>query len=392
MAFGRPTPPGDGFGLRMAAFYAAVFAFFGVQLPFMPVWLAAKGLDAREIGLVLAAGMAARPLIIPLASRLADRRNWSRGPLIAAAWASCAAFVAVAASDGFIAILVVYALSALPQAVVLPFADAYALRGLAERQRAYGPVRLWGSAAFIAANLAGGAMLERLGAPNLIWAPVAALAAAGVAAMLLAPLATHRADAAPSPPAAAPPADRLWRTPVFVATVAAASLIQSSHAVYYGFSSLQWAAQGLDGTAIGALWGVGVAAEIALFAVSGRIMTRLRAIDMIGLGALGAMLRWTAMAFDPPAAALPALQCLHALSFGATHLGAMHVFARFAAQRKGATAQGDYAAASATAFAAAMGLAGALVAALGADAYLAMAALAAAGGVIVARARRLDPA
>jgi hypothetical protein len=35
-------------------------------------------------------------------------------------------------------------------------------------------------------------------------------------------------------------------------------------------------------------------------------------------GAAGAVIRWGAVAFDPPSILLPPLQCLHALSFGAS--------------------------------------------------------------------------
>jgi PPP family 3-phenylpropionic acid transporter len=368
----------------MAAFYAAMFAFAGIQMPFLPVWLGAKGLDSREIGLVLATAMVARPLVVPLATRIVDRFGWAKGPLVAAACAACAAFIAVALSDGFLAIIVTYAMSGLPQAVMLPLADAYALRGLAGRKNDYGPVRLWGSVTFIVANLAGGLVLERLGAASVIWVLVAALALTALAATLLVPLESHRAEAA----APAGEGTSLWRSPAFVAVVAAASLIQASHAVYYGFASLQWAAGGLDGVSIGVLWGIGVVAEIALFAASGRFLTRLRPLDLLGLGAAGAVLRWAAMAFDPPSGLVPLLQCLHALSFGATHLGTMHFLARFTAGRQGATAQGDYAAVAATLFAGATGLAGVLVAAFASHAYLAMAAAAAVAGAIVVVARR----
>jgi PPP family 3-phenylpropionic acid transporter len=85
---------------------------------------------------------------------------------------------------------------------------------------------------------------------------------------------------------------------------------------------------------------------------------------------------------------LPVLQCLHGLSFGATHLGTMHFLASFAAGRQDATAQGDYSAVVAVVFAAEMGLAGVLVGQFGAYAYLAMAASALAGAAIVAVARR----
>jgi PPP family 3-phenylpropionic acid transporter len=368
----------------MAVLYAAIFAFAGIQLPFLPVWLAAKGLDAREVGLVLATAMVARPVIVPVVTRIADRHGWAKGPLVLSAWLACISFFAVALSDGFAAILITFAISALPQAVVMPFTESYALRGLAERGFAYGPVRLWGSVTFIAANLGGGLLLQRFGALDIVWALVAALIATALAASLQTPLAAMRSKDVQAAPARPP----LWRSRRFVAVVVAAGLIQASHAVYYGFASLQWAARGLDGTAIGALWAIGVIAEIVLFAASGRFLTGLRPFDLLAIGAGGAVLRWSVMAFDPPTALMPALQCLHALTFGATHLGAMLALGRFAAEHRGATAQGDYSAVVATMSAAAMGLAGVLVEAFGAYSYLAMAAAAAIAGFILVAAGR----
>ncbi len=384
MASDRPNLRGEGFAWRMAVLYGAMFALAGTQLPYFPVWLGAKGLDSNEIGLVLAAAMVVRPVIVPVATRMADRFGWSKGPLVAAAWVACATFVFVAFGDGFAAILVAYAISALPQALMLPLADAYALRGLAARAGGYGRVRLWGSVTFIAANLGGGFLLERLGAGQMIWPMVALFAATALSASLLLPLPARRPET--SEPQGA--ATSLWRSRSFIAVVVAASLIQASHAVYYGFSSLQWAAKGLQGPTIGALWAIGVAAEIALFAVSGRVMAWLRPLDLIGLGALGAIVRWAAMAFDPPALMLPLLQCLHALSFGATHLGAMHALASLGADRQGATAQGDYSVVVAIVLAVEMSLAGVLVEAVGTYAYLAMAVSAAIAGAIVLGARR----
>ena len=48
----RSARTGQSLAWRLAAFYAALFVALGVQLPFLPVWLAAKGLDAREIGII----------------------------------------------------------------------------------------------------------------------------------------------------------------------------------------------------------------------------------------------------------------------------------------------------------------------------------------------------
>ena len=115
----------------------------------------------------------------------------------------------------------------------------------------------------------------------------------------------------------------LLRTPGFLAVAAAASLIQGSHALYYGFTTLDWQAAGFGGGSIGLLWGLGVLAEIALFACSARLPAAFTPAVLILIGATGAVIRWLAMGFGPPDALLPLLQCLHGLSFGATALGGM---------------------------------------------------------------------
>src|SRR5262245_54018426 len=44
----------DHFTLKLGLFYAAYFFFGGVQLPFFPLWLESRGLEAAMIGLVVA--------------------------------------------------------------------------------------------------------------------------------------------------------------------------------------------------------------------------------------------------------------------------------------------------------------------------------------------------
>jgi PPP family 3-phenylpropionic acid transporter len=155
--------------------------------------------------------------------------------------------------------------------------------------------------------------------------------------------------------------------------------------VYYAFSALSWKAMGLSGAVIGALWALGVVAEIVLFAFNRRLPGPL---PLLVFGAAGAAIRWVAMAFDPPALLLPALQCLHALSFGASHLGAVQFLARAAPEGLGATAQGSLSVALGVVMAAALGLSGTLYDMLGTLAYLVMVAAASAGGLFVLAARR----
>ena len=375
--------PHQSFALRLASFYAALYLTLGVQLPFLPLWLAAKGLDAGAIGIVLSVPMVVRVAAILLVTRSADRHDALRAAMVIASALALIGYGAMGLAQGVAAITIAFALASVFYAPLMPLSDAYALRGLAALGRAYGPVRLWGSAAFIAGSLGAGLLLDVLPARDLIWLVVAALAITAAAACALSPLASH----------ASRPADRmssardLLRDKALLAAAAAASLIQASHAVYYGFSALGWEKEGLDGGAIGALWALAVLAEIALFAVSGRLP--LAPTTLIMLGAAGAVIRWGAMAFDPPPALLPPLQCLHALSFGATHLGTVGFIARAAPADFGATAQGYLAVALGLVMAAAMGISGVLYARWGSLAYGAMAAVAAAGGLFALAAHRL---
>jgi MFS transporter, PPP family, 3-phenylpropionic acid transporter len=373
----------DPFAFRLAAVYAALFFFNGIQMPYLPAWLADRGLDAREIGIVLAVPMLARILAVPLATRLIDRHAKVEIAAAVAATLSAAAYVVMGFAYGLAAILAVYAVISVLSSPVMPLTDSLGLRGLKARGLAYGPVRLWGSVAFIVANMAGGLALGAWGAGAVVWALTAALAATAAAAWRLAGIADGGEAVVRSSVGSG-----LWRSGAFVATVAGASLIQASHAVLYGFATLQWGRMGIDGTTIGLLWALGVVAEIALFAVSARVVARVGAANMIVIGGIGAVVRWTAMGFAPPLILLPGLQLLHGLSFGATHLGAMDMLSQLAHRHGGATAQGDFAAAQGGTFAVAMGASGGLVAAFGNAAYFAMAAIAAAGLVIALGARR----
>jgi PPP family 3-phenylpropionic acid transporter len=373
-----PASPaqGSGFAPRLAALYIALFIFSGVQLPFFPVWLKAKGIDPSLIGLIVAVPSLVRVFGIPFAAREADRRDELRLAIVICACVSVGAYLLVGLSAGALAIFLTYAFASVFYAPVMPLTETYALKGLAARGRAYGPVRLWGSVAFIVASFVTGLAIEVMPAQHLIWILVAASALVAFAGLALMPIGAEPGAARPSAPTAR---GGLLRDRGFLAVLAAASLIQASHAVYYGFSSLQWRSDGLDGGSIGALWAIGVIAEIVLFAFQGRLTVSPTALLMIG--ATGALLRWGVMMLDPPAALLPFLQILHGATFGATHLGALTYVARRADEGQAATAQGHLAIALSAAMAAASAVSGPLYAAYGVKSYAAMALAAIAGGV-----------
>jgi PPP family 3-phenylpropionic acid transporter len=378
----NPTIVNDFFAPRLAALYAALFLAAGWNLPLFPVWLAARGLDPAAIGMVLAAFQLVRIVATPAGARLADRHASLNGAIAAAALATVAAMALLGMVSGFAAIIAAALLLGFASAPIMPLTDAYAVKGLALRARSYGPVRLWGSVAFILANLTGGLLLGVLAPQNLIWLIFAGNCAVAAAALML--VAMPRQSA----PERGPARSHL-RQPAFLAIAAAGSLIQASHAVYYGFATLDWSAKGYGGLAIGTLWALGVMAEIVLFALAPRLPAAIGPLTLIVIGAAGALIRWTATAFDPPIGLLAALQLLHALSFGATHLGTMMYLGQSAPEGGRAAAQGDVATTGSVLMAAASALSGVLYGAHASHAYAAMAALAAMGAAFALAAGSL---
>lgn len=379
------TEGASGLVPRLAFFYAALFVLPGIQMPFFPVWLEAKGVNTGMIGIVLAAPIVARLLAVPVVMREADRRDAVRAALIVCGFASTAGYILVGLSASATFILVAYALTSLATTPQMPLAETYALKELAARKRAYGPVRLWGSFAFIVGNFVAGFAADVISARDLIWLIVAASVLIAFAALALPSMAQR--PVAPNAPVAV--RQNLLRDRSFIAVVAAASLIQASHAEYYGFSAVQWSNDGFDGTVIAALWALGVAAEIVLFALQSRLPPFFEPTVLVVTGACGAALRWIGMALDPPVFMLTVLQLLHALSFGATHLGALMFLARHAPSTQAATAQGYLAIASGVTMAGAMALSGVLYRDFGSVAYAAMALMAIAGGACGLVAHRL---
>ena len=124
----------------------------------------------------------------PAGTRIADRYGSLRGAIIITAVATAAAITLLGNATGFTFVLIAAVTVAFVSAPVLPLTDAYGLKGLAQRGKSYGPVRMWGSIAFIVANLTGGVLLNVLAPGNLIWVICAGNCSLALAALLLPPM------------------------------------------------------------------------------------------------------------------------------------------------------------------------------------------------------------
>jgi MFS transporter, PPP family, 3-phenylpropionic acid transporter len=330
---------------RLGFLYAAVFLVGGCYLPYLPVWLHWRDLDADQIALLLATPPFARIVFTPAISFAADRAGGRRPILIALAWGSLASFLLLWVADGFWQMLLASLLLAANWTTILPLVETVAVTGIRRGALDYGKVRLWGSVSFIVASLGSGLIIGRLG-PQTVLPLLVGGAALMVVGAHLVPHALARASHVISALRRLSLSDafKLLRAPLFLLFLLAASLIQSSHALYYSFGSLNWRAQGISDGMIGVLWSVGVVTEVALFAVSGRIVAFCGAARLLMFAGLAAVLRWGFMAVDPPLWPTALLQTLHAMSFGAAHIAAIHFLTHAVPEDRAATAQGLYAA------------------------------------------------
>jgi PPP family 3-phenylpropionic acid transporter len=328
--------PVAGLGL----FYAAVFIGSGASLPFMPVWFRAQGLSGTQMTVIFALPMFVRTVAGPGLALWADGFRLRRTPMIWLAAGAAVSYASLSLLHGFWWWLVAWFLGTTLLGVLSPLTDVIALRRARQDGFAYSLPRGVGSAAYILGNVAMGVLLLR--APPvavLIWAVAAAALAALGARFWLPADPVHDGTAALERRDLLRGLGGLFRQPVFLLAIASVGLIQASHGFYYSFSTLVWRQQGVPEGWIGLLWGFGVAAEVLFLWFMEPLRRRLGPERLLVLGGLGAMLRWTAFAFQPGLLLLFPLQALHALSFTATFLASLRLVERLSPPQSASAAQ-----------------------------------------------------
>ena len=401
-----------GYGIRVSVFFAALFLIYGVHLPYLPLWLEWRGLTPAQIGIITSAPFFLRLIATPSLASLADRNAAHARLIRLLAWLALVSALLLTGLSSFWPILMATLFFAISVYTIMPLTETIAMAGVRQGLD-YGRMRLWGSLTFIAASFLGGMAVDWAGRGIGIWLIVTGcLATLGAAYLLPAPdgigkRAEQNATGAnanananadiPEPSFSSQPPRRgigrvidvrLVRHRVFLIFLLAVGTVQAAHAMFYTFGAIHWRASGLSPAWIGTLWAIGVMTEVSLFAGSGWVVARFGPVRLMLAGAIAAVVRWSAMSLDPLLGWLIPLQVLHGLTYGASHLGAIHFIARAVPQSAGGTAQALYATlASGVLQGAAMLLSGLIYARYGGGAYLAMALLAAIGlaaGLILA--------
>ncbi|WP_165186301.1 MFS transporter [Caulobacter soli] len=379
---------------RLGLFYVVSYLGTGVSLPFIATYFRSRGLSGAEIGAVLAIPLLVRPLTGPALAVWADGFTLRRTPLALLALGAAVGYLAMLAAPGFWGLLVCWLVGMTFLTTLTPLIDVITLRRSRIEGFNYGVPRGAGSAAFIVANLAMGAILAVM-APSVIvaWIATAAIGVAVVSALVLPPDRVHESGTTKLGSA-----ERwkglggLVRDKTFVLAVITVGLIQGAHAFYYGFSALLWRKQGIPAPMIGVLWGVGVAVEVGFMWFAEPWRRKIGPERLLVLGGSAAVLRWTAYAFAPPLWLLFPLQALHAVTFAASFMASLRLIERLAPPQSASAGQAINSALSAGFMLGVGTLAsGPLFDAFGTKGYLAMAAMGGLGLIGAVKLTRLRP-
>src|ERR1700716_1249474 len=157
------------FATRLALCYGAIFGLLGASLPVCPVWLKAGGIEASCIGSITAVPAVTRFTVLPFVTGLAERRQSLRNAIIVTSFATALALTVVGTQHQAALVFLAFAATCCLWTPTGPLTDAYALRGVAHHRLNYGPLRLWGSAAFVVGALVCGLLVDVMAPEHLIW-------------------------------------------------------------------------------------------------------------------------------------------------------------------------------------------------------------------------------
>ena len=362
--------------LRLSMFYIAYFAMVGITLPFFPVWLVSKGLTPENIGIIIGFSTFIRVFFDPIIAHLADRQGIRQPIIVLLSSFALIFFSFYFISDTFWAIFLVTIIFSSCWGGTQPLAESLTIVSAKIADFQYGRIRLWGSITFILAAVIMGKMLIN-NSPNIIL-----LMIFGTVCFLLTVSIFLPKLNSPKSRDRKFPIILLIRDKYFILVVLAAALIQSSHAVYYGFGTIHWQKAGIPESTIGLLWGEGVAAEIILFIFGGVLLRYISAIQLIILGGVFGVIRWIGTGIEVELINLLFLQILHGFTFGATHLGVIHFIGESVSEDISATAMSVYASVMGLTMGLMVIISGHLYAALAGYAYFVVALMSAMGCIL----------
>ena len=303
---------------RLATYYFCYFAFIGAFSPYFGLYLQSLGFSAWEIAVLLSQLQLMRIVAPNVWGWLADRNGRRVGIVRLASVLSLAGFSLCFFADSFFAWLVAMAVLAFFWGAALPLVEAITLDHLGGEAARYSRIRLWGSVGFIVAVLATGRALDELPLAALLWILLGVLGSIVACSVVLPESRPQRSTAV------AVPLGDILRQRRVMALLLACFIMSAAHGALYVFYSIYIADFGYSRSVVGALWSLGVIAEIGVFWVMAQMLVRYSLRTILVACFVAAAVRFLIIGWGAQYwPLLVAAQLLHGLSFGAYHAAAI---------------------------------------------------------------------
>ena len=328
--------------LRFSAFMFTYYAYAGIFATYATLYFAAHGLSVAQIG-VLASLIPVMRIFGPnLWGWVADHTGQRALVLRLTACGAFAAFCAIFAADSFAEYFFVMVAVNLFASAQSPLSEALMLGEMQGDLSNYGKIRLWGSLGFIVAVFGGGYLLEWFGVEALLWISAGTLLLViGAALRIREPAAA--AHGAAHEPTARPALWSVLRQPEVGVFFLSAALMVAAHMALYAFYSLFLERAGYSKPVIGAMWALGVVAEVVFFYYQWHLFARISAERIMLIAFALAVLRFALTGAWPNLVSVLVLaQLTHAATFAAHHSACVITMQRWFAGPLQASGQALY--------------------------------------------------
>ncbi len=300
---------------RLSGYYFLSFAFVGVFAPYFALYLHDAGSSARDIAILMAVMQSMRLFGPYLWGTAVDKGLPPKQAIGLTALGGACGLLAFMLGEGFAGMLLGMTILALFWNGAPALLETLTFDHLRERATHYGPIRTWGSLGFVAAVLAMGQLLERHSTGIVPWACWVILLG-----LLLLSFALPDAPCRPRAATSMPVFKTMLAKPVVAATLAAGFLMAAAHGALNVFYTIHLSQHGYGASAIGILWALGVAAEIAIFMAMPRLDRLFAPRLLLAACFAAAIVRFTLIGWWVSSIFVAVFaQLLHALSFGAHH-------------------------------------------------------------------------
>ncbi|WP_448250210.1 MFS transporter [Thalassotalea agariperforans] len=300
--------------LPLSSFYFFYCAVLGAVLPYFGVFLKENNFSTSLIALTSAILLASNIVAPNFWGWLTDKfgrriRIIRLGNLLA-----CLAFMLMFWVKAYWAIIVVViAFSFCWQGLIAQF-EVVTLEKIENTKMSYGKIRMWGSVGFVSSVSLLGVLFEQT---SIDYFPHVTLML-----FILLWLSTLLVDDADRKQEIVKPNPILEtiKKPAIILLLAAITLVNVSHGIYYTFFSIYLEGLGYSTSIIGTLWTIAVVAEILMFLVINRLFKRYNRQTILLVSLFMALVRWGCIAFFSDSIwVLIFSQTLHAFTFSAIH-------------------------------------------------------------------------